>query len=265
MNDITEAELQSYIDGEASPETCARVERYIAERPAAARRMRETRQDIALLRRYFTALEAQIPDRQLAETLRLVVDHKPRRRIAELGMSLRIAAMVAFLMVGTAAVVGIKLSLTVPAFADAAALAYQDMERETAEVEDGFPPDPRLLIEWLNEKTGLVIRVPYSEEHGFNLTDGRLTRFDRRAAGLLVYEDWRQHRVVIFVTRVAESDDPEPHFAFDRSTYLNYWSRNGVGVVIAAEDERDLKEFTQATQKLIDVSVVPAIVGSRNH
>jgi hypothetical protein len=66
---------------------------------------------------------------------------------------------------------------------------------------------------------------------------------------------------VIFVTRITEEDDPELHSAFDRSTFLNYWSRNGVGVVIAAADERDLKEFTRATQRLIDVSAVPSFDG----
>lgn len=257
MSHISEADLQSYVDSEADPETRARVERYIAARPDEARRVRETREDMALLRRYFTAMEAHIPDRQLADTLRLVVDHTPRRRLAVVPAGLRIAAMLAFLLVGSVAVMAVKLSMTVPAYADAAAVAYENVAKEPAESEDELAPDPRRLVDWLNEKTGLVIRVPYSEAHGFNLTEGRLTRFDRRAAGLLVYEDWRHHRVVIFVTRVGETEDPHPHFAFDRATHINYWSHNGIGVVIAAADEHDLREFTQTSQEQIDVSLLP--------
>lgn len=256
MNEISETELQSYLDGEASPETSTRVERYISVHPGAARRLREMREDKAQLRRYFTAVEANVPDRYIADTLRLVLEHKPRHRFAEWGVGMRVAAMFVLLVVGSAAIVGIKVSLTVPAFADAGALAYQEIVRKTSGTDADPLADPRVLIEWLNERTGLLIRVPYSNEHGFSLTDGRVTRFDRHAAGLLVYEDWRRHRVVIFVTRVTESDDPEPHFAFDRATYLNYWSRDGVGVVIAAENEQDLKEFTRTTRRLIDVSAV---------
>lgn len=257
MMDINEADIQSYLDGKADRETLRRIEEYLGDRPRDSTRLREMRDDTARLRRFFTVAEAHIPDRHIADTARLIVEHSPRRRFTHLPVSLRIAAMFAFLLIGSAAVLGIKLSMTVPAFADAAALAYADVAKYQNEANDDVMSDPQWLIEWLNEKTGLVIRVPHAEEHGFNLTDGRLTQFDRHAAGLLVYEDWRKHRVVIFVTRVSDDDDPAPHVAFDRSTYINYWSRDGVGVVIAAADKGDLKEFTEATRKLIDVSVRP--------
>lgn len=257
MTDVSEADLQSYIDWETNAETAERVERYLDAWPGERARVRETRDDMALLRRYFSALECQIPDQHIADTARLVVEHAPRRRFANVSVPMRIAAMLAFVFIGSAAVLGIKVSMTVPAYADAAAVAYQNVTKEPEHFDNGIRSDPRWLVEWLNQKTGLVIHVPYSEEHGFNLTDGRLTRFDRHAAGMLVYEDWRKHRVVVFVTRVADGDDPKPHFAFDRSAYINYWSRNGVGVVIAAADEGDLKEFTRVTKESIDISVVP--------
>ncbi len=258
MTDISEADIQSYIDRRADHETWGRVEAHMKDRPAIAARIRETREDMALLDRYFDKLEAQIPDRHIEETTRLIVDHVPRRRFADVPVALRIAAMFAFLFIGSAGVLGIKVSMTVPAYADAAALAYQDVTKLRTRTDDDLASNPQWLIDWLNEKTGLMIRVPYEEEHGFTLADGRLTVFDRHAAGLLIYEDWRKHRVVIFVTRVSDGDDPKPHFAIDRSTYINYWSRNGVGVVIAAADEGDLKEFTRATQKMIDVSAMPS-------
>lgn len=263
MTDINETDIQSYIDRQSDRDSWVRVEEHMNDRPELSDRVRETREDMTKLRRYFNALEAQITDRQIEETVRLVVEHTPRRRLSNVPAALRVAAMFAFLLVGSAAVLGIKVSMTVPAFADAAAVAYLNVARDQAGTRPNLSTDPQWLVDWLNEKTGLVIRVPYSEEHGFRLTDGRLTDFEKHAAGLLVYEDGRKHRVIIFVTRIAEGDDPTPHFAFDRSTYINYWSRNGVGVVIAAADEIDLKEFTQATQKLIDVSAVSARLQSR--
>lgn len=257
MNSISEAEIQGYIDGQIDPESHARVERYIENRPTEAIRIRQAREDMALLRRYFTAVEAHIPDRYIADTVRLIVEHEPpRRRFAHMSAGLRTAAMLAFLLAGTASVLGVKLS-TVPAFADAAVLAYQEMARAPADTDENGAPDPKMLIDWLNAKTGLVIHVPHSEQHGFQLMGGRVARFEEQAAGLLVYEDWRHHRVIIFVTRVKEGEDPEPHFAEDHSTYINYWSRDGVGVVIAAADKRDLEEFTRATKRMIDVSALP--------
>jgi len=259
MSRISEADIQGYIDGDLDPEDRARVEAYIDERPDEGRRIRETREHMALLRRYFTAAEAHIPDRRIAETVSLIVSHVPPRRrlLPGVQVSLRTAAMVAFLLVGTATTLGIKLSMTVPAFADAAALAYLDVAKEPPQDEDIAVTDPQFLLDWLNANTGVVIRVPYSEEHGFHLTEARLIRFEEHPAGLLVYEDWRDHRVVIFITRYADSEDPERHFAVDRATYINYWSRNGVGVVIAAADKHDLEEFTRATERLIDVSALP--------
>lgn len=263
MSEITEADIQAYIDGRTDPDASDRIAGYVAEYPDEFRRVRETREDMALLRRYYTALEAQIPDRHIEDTVGLIVEHTPRRTFSDLSLKLRIAAMLAFLVVGSVAVLGIKVSMTVPAYADAAALAYLDIAKSAVDTEESALADPQGLIEWLNEKTGLLIRVPYAEEHGFNLTDGQLTSFDRHNAGLLVYEDSQHHRVVIFVTRISEGDEPGPHFARDRSIHINYWSRQGVGVVIAAADARDLKVFTLATQRSIDVSAVASLIGSR--
>jgi len=263
MSKISEADIQGYIDRAVDPETSVRVEGYLANRPEEFSRVRETREDMALLRRAFTVLEAQIPDRHIGDTVRLVLEHTPRRGAAGTPLRLRIAAMVAFLFVGSVAVFGIKVSMTVPAYADAAALAYLHLAKSHADAEEGLATDPRGLIEWLNERTGLLIRVPFAEEHGFNLIDGQLTSFDRHAAGVLVYEDWRRHRVVIFVTRVSEKDEPKPHFARAHSIHIDYWSHSGVGVVIAAADKRDLEEFTLATQRAIDVSAVASIIGPR--
>jgi anti-sigma factor RsiW len=257
MTDISETDIQSYLDGAADRETLLRIEEYLCDRPGESARLRETRDDMARLRRLFTAAEAHIPDRHIADTARLIVEHTPPRRFANVSASIRVAATVAFLLIGATAVLGIKLSMTVPAFADAGALAYLDVAKDQTATDKDIAADPQRMIEWLNDKTGLVIRVPHAEEHGFSLTRGRLTQFDRHAAGLLVYEDWRRHRVVVFVTRVSK-DDPAPHFAIDRSTYINYWSRNGVGVVIAAADEGDLKEFARVTRELIDVSLGPS-------
>jgi len=263
MTDITEADIQSYIDRQADRDTWTRVEECMAKQPALSVRVRESREDMAQLSRYFDDLEAQIPDRHMEETVSLVVRHAPQRRLANVPIALRVAAMFVLLVVGSAGVLGIKLSMTVPAFADAGALAYLDVARHQPSAKETLPADPQWLVDWLNNKTGLLIRVPYSEQHGFRLTDGRLTEFDRHAAGLLVYEDERKHRVVIFVTRITENDDPTPHSAIDRATHINYWSRNGIGVVVAAADAGDLKKFTEATQKMIDVSAVSALLAPR--
>ena len=140
MTDIREADIQSYIDRQADRESWIRVEEFLDDRPDEAARVREAREDTLRLRRYFNALEGQIPDRHIADTARLIVEHAPRRRLTQVPAALRIAAMFAFLLVGSATVLGIKLSMTVPAYADAAALAYQDIAREPGREEDDVGP-----------------------------------------------------------------------------------------------------------------------------
>ncbi|MPY71976.1 MAG: hypothetical protein GEU92_18070 [Alphaproteobacteria bacterium] len=266
MTKITEAEIQGYIDGELDAEERARVESCCAERPDIARRIRETRQDMALLRRHFTAAWARVPDRHIAETVRLIADYAPpprQRAMAGLRVSLRSAAMIALVVAGTAGVLGIKLSMTVPAYADAAALAYLDLADDPPVFDEDGILSPQALIDWINANTGLTVRVPHAEEHGFQLSDGRLARFDGHAAGVLVYEDGQRHRVAIYVTRLEDGEEERRHFAVDRSVYVNYWAHKGIGIVIAAANRHDLDEFTSTIERQIEVSAPPAPVRGR--
>jgi anti-sigma factor RsiW len=261
MTQITEAEIQGYIDGELDAEERARVERCCEERPDIARRIRETRQDMALLRRHFTAAWARVPDRHIAETVRLIADYAPpprKRVIAGLRGSLRSAAMIALIVAGAAGVLGIKLSMTVPAYADAAALAYLDLADDPPVLDEDGILSPQALIDWINANTGLTVRAPHAEEHGFHLSDGRLARFDSHAAGVLVYEDGQRHRVAIYMTRLDDGEEEQRHFAVDRSVYINYWAHKGIGIVIAAADRQDLDKFTSAIERQIHVSSRPA-------
>jgi anti-sigma factor RsiW len=259
MSQITELDIQAYIDGALDEPARRRVDDACETDELLARRIRDLQGDMALLRRYFDAASDRIGDERIADTVRLIVDHapSPRRRImAGLHFSLRTAAMVALVVVGALGVFGVKVSMTVPAYADAAAIAYLDSARETVGEDELLAPEN--LIDWINNNTGLAIHVPFTEEHGYQLAEGKLTWFDDHAAGLLVYEDDRRHRVSIFVTRVRGDLDEERHFAVDRSVYINYRARNGIGIVIAAADRKDLDEFTRGAERLIDVSF-PAI------
>lgn len=254
--EITEDDLNRFIDGEADPDTRRRVEAHLADHPEEAERVRRIREDMARLRRHFTTMEAHVSDRHLADTVGMIVDHAPPRRVVGMEVGMRVAAMLVVAVVGSAAVFGIKLSMSVPAFADAAALAYLDVAREATPPGAPAQQDPGTLVQWLKRETGLDIHVPFAEEHGFRLTAGKLAQFDHHAAVLLVYEDGRHHRVVVFATQVRDRDDPKPHFTVDRSAHINWWSRRGVGLVIAAGDKRDLEEFSHAAMSRIDVSTL---------
>jgi anti-sigma factor RsiW len=259
---IDDETLGRYLDGELGPVMTRHVEQAAADNPLVRRRLERMRAQSNLLRRYFAASEESLDDARVAETVRLVCDHRPQRRSG--GGSVRQAALsaaaaVVLLAVGAAGLLRPDPAESVPSFADAAAVAYLAAASDPPASADEEHLSPASIIQVLDAYAGLDIHAPHFEEHGFFLTEGRLARFDGHAAVLLMYEHENDptHRVGVYLTEVGAAADSLHTAAEDRGVHVKYWTENGIGIVISASHRQDFDDFTKAAEPLIHAAKLP--------
>lgn len=232
---VTFEDLHAYADGQLSRVDRARVEVHLRENPEAAARVRDYRTLNAALRAAADAGEVgTLPRiRPLAPVVR------------------RWPAIAAALLIGVCLGGGLGWTgrfVVAPSVTDGLA----DLAQRTRAAYRVYAADLQRPVEmteadrltaWLSQRMNTAVRVPKLDEVGFTLVGGRLMIGDRDPAAMLMYQDERGRRIVLYL----RNDLPVGHvtgmqYRGDEGGGVVYWRDARMGFGLAGDfAERELK------------------------
>ena len=202
---ITETDLHAYVDGELRPERRAEVDRYLAEHPSEADRVRAWHQGNELLR----ALYAHIVDEQVPP--RLDVDRLAASRSTYSWKGAAAAAVLCVTIglaggwIGRGYWTGPDLGQST--LVDEALAAHNLYTREVLHPVEVRADQQAHLAAWLSRRLDRSLVVPDLRSLGFSLVGGRLLPVQGQPAAQLMYEDETGLRVTFMI--VAENTGQE--------------------------------------------------------
>lgn len=242
---ISDDELQAWVDDRLPSERQAAVEARLQQDPDAAARAAAYRAQTEDLRAAMqTKFGAPTPARLQAAT----VLAEARRRAFRPAQA---AAMAAALLIGVAAGSIVTLRLTgsgrddnirpagvdtIQAEAIAAHLTYVVDARHPVEV---GAAERLHLVQWLSRRLGKPLVAPDLEAVGYRLMGGRLLPAGDGPAAQLMYEDADGKRITVYLR--ADPRGEETAFRFAEAGGVNgfQWSDRGFGYVLFGDVDRD--------------------------
>jgi anti-sigma factor RsiW len=232
MHDVTEQDLQAYVDGRLEGERCQEVEAYLAADALAAEKVASYRRQNETLHALFDpALDEPVPSRL----------RKPAAR----GMpALRNAAMVAWLAVGVAAgylLRGPAVESSAPvALAQQAIAAHVVYTPEVAHPVEVDGKQEAHLVKWLSKRLNGEVRPPHLSELGYELVGGRLLPAGDGPAAQFMYQDAHGQRLTLYVQRDAK-DSGETAFRYAKQGAVGvfYWVDGPFGYALSGEQGKN--------------------------
>lgn len=231
----TEVEINAYVDGELGPEAQAHVERHLGAEAEDARRVSDYRAiGEALHALYDPVMAEPIPARLLAAT--------ERPRSAVLVWSMRIAAVLALLLVGGTGGWLLRQStsdreapqIALARLAIEAHRLYAVEVRHPVEVAAG---EEAHMTAWLSRRLGKPIKPPALAGAGFRLVGGRLLPADDKPAAQFMYENAGGQRLTLYFA-VAAGGDASYRYVQDGGTQALFWYIDGFGCALTGEFQR---------------------------
>lgn len=235
---VSEAELQAWVDGQLAPSRRAAVEAWIGARPEEAERLADERRLGAALRAaYDPVLGEPVPSR---------LERAARRRAAWRPY----AVAASWVVLGFAAGLGAGWQLhgarPVPAamlpgdpmiMARRAAMAHATYSPEVRHPVEVGADQEQHLVTWLSKRLGVKVRAPKLDEAGLTLVGGRLLPGDIGPVAHFLYQTPNGRRLTMYV-RAEPSKNRETAFRFSRENNVSvfYWIDRDCGYALASAD-----------------------------
>ena len=231
---INETDLHAYVDGELSAERATDVERWLAENPADAARVRAWR----TANRAIGTLHAEVLNLPVPARLNpAVIAAGHRRRL------LRMAAGVLLFMAGIGTGwMGNRLLAGSPAEQDLASRAISAHRVYTVEVRHAVEvaaADETHLISWLSKRLDHELRAPDLTASGFKLVGGRMLPNNGKPAAQFMYEDGGGRRLTMYVARCQPNVVTAFRYQRQEGVGAFYWMDGAVGYAVIGEGERE--------------------------
>jgi anti-sigma factor RsiW len=232
---ITEADLQAWLDDELPHSRRAEVEAYVAAHPADGERLAAYRRnEQAIAAHYGPVLDEPVP-------VRLT-----QRRAPLAPRLVRYAAAVGWLFLG--GLVGWQLhdvQLTdrrsdAPSWAHRAAVAHVVYSPEVRHPVEVAADQEAHLIAWLSKRLGASLKIPRLDSLGYGLVGGRLLPGEQEPAAQFMYQDAQGQRLTLYV-RTNRDQNRETAFRFAQEGNVRqfYWIDRGLGYVLSGEIGKD--------------------------
>ena len=237
MNDgnpqVTETELNQFIDGELSEARSREIALIVAGDPALGQKVERYREINRRLGDYYDdGRQEPIPERFL---------------IALSGNSgtgvWRAAAALAWVLVG--AVIGyllqgpgepVALVRPLPVEAAYAHAVYVPEIRHPVEVDAS---QQEHLNAWLSKRLDRPIAAPDLRAAGYSLIGGRLLPDGHRAAAQFMYEDESGERVTLYMRHALDARETAFSHAENDGLGIVYWIDDGLAYALTAKADRD--------------------------
>lgn len=233
--EITDQELNAWLDDELAHERRAEIDAYLAAHPEDAARLEAYRRnDAALAARFAAVLEEPVPSRLAA---------RPPARHAGL---FAYAAAAGWLVLGGLAgwhLHGLQVAELrgdSPAWARRAAVAHVVYSPEVRHPVEVAANEETHLVNWLSKRLGTSLKIPRLENLGYTLVGGRLLPGDQGPVAQFMYQDGRGMRLTLYV-RTDRDKNRETAFRFARDGNVRqfYWIDRGLGYALSGEIEKE--------------------------
>jgi anti-sigma factor RsiW len=240
-NNISDADLHAFVDGELDQQRREQIERYLSDNPEKAHEIADwQRQAETLQALYGNIADEPVPVRLDPNVIAQKV-RTPRygRR--------SIAAMLALFAIGGASgwfghgVIGNKqiLVVTQTPMVRQALTAHAVYSVEVSHpVEVGAEQEDH-LVKWLSKRLSAPITAPKLNSNGFSLIGGRLLPGDEGAAAQFMYEDSQGARITLYLVRNREQKASAFRFASYEGMNSFYWHDDHVGYALVGDITRD--------------------------
>lgn len=233
---ITSDDLHAYVDGHLAPARNEMVERYLVENPLEAAKVADYQKiNLALGTEFGPILREPIP-----------VEHLEAARSRQPPPLLQIAAALTLIAIGSgfgwvANNVSSPQLTENQRFAQNAEAAYSVYAPEVLHPIEVAAGESEHLSTWLSNRVGTSIPIPSLNDLGFEFLGGRLLTGEKLPAAMLMYQNAKGRRIVLYVSNELTEDANVP-MAFERSPAAGIvtWVRNGTGFGVVGgfpEDE----------------------------
>ncbi len=231
---VNEADLHAYVDGQLDAARRAAVESYLAASPAEAERVQAYQELNESLRSLY---EPQLQEPVPAELMRA----GGARRPAYLA---RVAASTAWVLLG--GIAGWLLHSAEPpaqSFARAlvkdavfAHVVYTPEVRHPVEV---AAEHEQHLVQWLSRRLGAPVRAPHLNSLGYELVGGRLLPAEGTPAAQFMYQNAQGTRLTLYL-RTGAVQNRATLFEFSRQNNVSvfYWIDGPLGYALSGELEK---------------------------
>lgn len=266
-NTVQESDLHAYVDG-VLPETAREgVERFLADHPGDAARVRDFRAQKAALRALFDpTLDEPIPERlrALAAAPRDALPRAgqgalpgflPRRSLQRIAAGILVAVLGAaagwIVRDRSAAESRIAAAVPLPRQAAVAHAVYSPDMRRPVEVSG---EQEEQLVTWLSRRIGTPIRPPKLGALGYELVGGRLLPGNAGPVAQFMYQDAGGRRLTLFVsTENAANQETAFRFAQEGPVNVFYWIDGTLGYALSATiDKGELARLATAVYEQIE-------------
>jgi anti-sigma factor RsiW len=231
---VTESELQAYVDGQLDPERHVAVEAWLAARPEEAERLADYRRLAEGLRAAY--------DPVFAEPL-------PQRFVRAPRYWGRYAFAAGWMVVGflVGALAGWQLHDMRPTPAPTAEVGAV-MARRAAIAHATYSPEVRHpvevgadqeahLVAWLSKRLGAQVRAPKLEEVGYSLVGGRLLPGETGPVAHFMYQCNHGTRITLYVrTEAIGNRETAFRYAEEGKVRVFYWVDRKLGYALSSAD-----------------------------
>lgn len=242
QSNISEAEIQAFVDGQLGEDDRQRIASYLEQHPDEQQRIEAYRQQNDLLNQLYVDAPAQDTDK-----FRSYLRYRSRQPMFP---AVRIAASILLLCVGVAAgwlLHGDEMTMTNVAHREASRLArdaayahavYQPEVLHPVEV-DSKQQDH--LVKWLSKRLGKPLKTPDLSAQGFSLLGGRLLPSEYGPAAQFMYENKSGQRMTLYVV-VEPEKNRDSAFRYFSANKINvfYWTDADMGFALSGEFSQSL-------------------------
>ncbi|MEX0628377.1 MAG: anti-sigma factor [Cucumibacter sp.] len=231
---ITDADLQSYANGQLDPERRRAVEAYLlGDEPRAAEVEAFMRQNEAIRALFGSVADEPVPARLQPHRIARVLAMRRRRWLVT-------AAAASILFAGGIGLGWLASIVATPAENPGEALAYAALEAHQVFAAEGrhavevAAAEEDHLVSWLSNRVGEPLVAPDLASFGFTLIGGRLLPFDDAAAAQLMYEDADGGRLTLYIT-AGGAGAPEVDYAAAGTLHTYYWTSDVLSCAMVGE------------------------------
>jgi anti-sigma factor RsiW len=217
---ITDCDLNAYVDGELDRDSCSSVVDWLRNHPGDRAKVAAYQAQNAALHGLFDdVLEEPVPF-ELAQTMA----ERPVR--AGLPVWAQLVAAVVLVMVGAVGGWGLRgggvLPAETPAYVQRAVGAHLVYAAEVLHPVEVRADQQDHLVGWLSKRLGAPLKAPYLGELGYSLIGGRLLAEEAKPAAQFMYEDTKGRRVTVYL-RLGDGKDTAFKFYGSDAASAFYW------------------------------------------
>jgi len=250
---VTEDELHAYIDGELPADRKEAVASWLADHPEQAALVASWRAQAESIRaRYGTVAEEPLPERLKLDQV-LKHDRANGRSWAAMAAA---AAIVAFFLVGAAALIAQGVSAAAPTgfdvFANEALDAYKLYVVEVRHPVEVPGSERAHMTQWLSKRLGQDLRIPDLQTIGLKLVGGRLLPGPTGAAAFYMYESPSGERFTIYCAKAGEPQTALRYTSEEQFAAF-YWVDDKIAYVVSGPADRErLESVTKTIYEQVD-------------